>query len=372
MTRFATQIRSILLALPHYADLVDRPLSPRQLDGCRKLLDLFDKAEHPEEDDEMERYYGALSLVEKQGGEVTEDRGSLFMGACSTAVLEFRPDFPFSLASLDVVFVEGTPDQCPVIKSVRVGSRVLATGPLLLAAFSQEDAVYRLIFYRHKRETPGTPIRIEITNASTYAIRVACKASLNVPADKNAPPRRATFDEDNEGPSVDVNLPAASLWTAAQGAFSALLFEKAKRDGTLAKAAQKAANNIGNAGKEASGQGNAVFKTLEDGSSVVSLVCPDPIAPGATVTISQRVFQAFRIKKILVNLPTEIDLRLLSLHVGSQQLIEDRDMTIPAFRTWLRAGSVLVKAGEVIKLRIRYTGDRPVSFQVDLIGEVEP
>lgn len=234
MSRFATQIRSALLALPHWADLCNLPLSPRQLDGCRKLLDLLDEAERPEGTRETERCYGAFSLIGVQCGEASTDLGSFRIGSRTTAVLECRPDIDFRLSSLSVVILDDTGDHDLQIKSVSVGSRVLTTGALSLSTFPREDGINRISFCRNKTEIPGTPIHVEIANLTSYAINFACKASLDVPADKDGPPLRPTFDE--EDPSFDLS----SFLPLAQGALSAWMFHRASKDPKMQEVLKRA------------------------------------------------------------------------------------------------------------------------------------
>lgn len=223
-------ILTALLLVPHAADLLNLALVPRQLHGLRRMIELLQRHHQPPKPQQGPKSLGIsyLALVpdhkrDSDGKPLPVEKdedGRTWIEPGETMTFVGRPQVKFSIHSL-LVSWRALSDAKLALVDLTMGnvSALAACGELSLTLFA-DGCKARIPLPQPEIHYPGHTIVARISNPGKVRCPVILGASVEMweeSIEGEGIPFPGTFDEENEGPSMDVNLPPDSLWTAAQG-----------------------------------------------------------------------------------------------------------------------------------------------------------
>jgi len=239
-------------SIPHLADLLDVPLSPRQLHGARRLAAFFDD-DPPPPSDGLQAYARSYATFVEQGKSPEDEKPPHAIEADQELHLEVRSQVPFSPVELRFRFDDTFNSRAPIpmLVSVLVGRRSLLVNanPIPIYMLHKTgEYVTRVPLHVEEVFPPDVILSVVLKNISQQApFKVEAIAVLDT-FEERAPTidaRRAeTFDE--AGIEVDLSLPLGALRSMANAAFSGLVAAQGAeffRKAAARKAAAEASSN---------------------------------------------------------------------------------------------------------------------------------
>ena len=213
-------------AAPHLADLLNAPLSPRQLHGARRLAAFFDDDPPPPAEGPA-IYCRSYAAFVQQGKRSEDEKPPHAIEADQALRLEVRSQVPFSPVELRFRFsTDDAFSDPPLLAGLLVGRRSLLVNanPIpLMMLHKTGQALIRVPLHVEEVFLPDSLLCVELKNPSLGRIKVEAIAVLDTFEERPRTPDTSAESFDEAGIEVDLSLPFGALRSMANAAFSGLV-----------------------------------------------------------------------------------------------------------------------------------------------------